>query len=277
MPVPNQGFLLAHQYNDASKLRARQQLHARFSTNGQHLNWWMFEQLDLPPIASVLELGCGPGDLWSQNIERIPEGWDVTLTDFSPGMIEEAERTLRNSGRSFQFAVVDAQEIPYGDGSLDAVIANFMLYHVPDRQRALSQIARVLKPGGHLYAMTNGHTHLQRLRELVEILAPPAERQDTPEIAANSFGLENGAEQLAAWFPQVDLRRFDDALVVTEAEPLVAYVLSSIRAHEILSDLPEHEIDRRVAQLRAALEHEIAERGSIRIAKDPGLFIAGAR
>ncbi|MDP9409463.1 MAG: hypothetical protein M3P70_03005, partial [Actinomycetota bacterium] len=69
----------------------------------------------------------------------------------------------------------------------------------------------------------------------------------------------------------------EDSLVVTQAKPLVAYVLSTNRAHEILSGLPKDEIDRRVLDLGAALEREIAERGAIRITKDPGLFIARTR
>lgn len=277
MPSPDQAYLLEHQYSDASKLKARTELHLRFSTNPNNLYLWMFDQIDLPPVARLIELGCGPGNLWTRNMQRIPEGWDVTLTDFSPGMLAEAERNLRDSGRSFRYELVDAQDMPYVDGSFDAVIANFMLYHLPDRQRAFSQIARVLNPGGHLYAMTNGRTHLQRLRELVEILAPPAERRDTPETAADTFGLETGSGQLAPWFSEVELRRFEDSLVVTQAEPLVAYVLSTNRAHEILSGLPKDEIDRRVLDLGAALEREIAECGAIRITKDPGLFIARTR
>ncbi len=277
MPSPDQSYLLEHQYNDASKLEARQALHERFSTNPQDLNLWMFEQIDLPPAARLLELGCGPGKLWTQIIQRIPIGWDITLSDFSVGMLREAERNLRDSGRSVRFAIVDAQEIPYSDGSFDAVIANFMLYHVPDRPRAFSEIVRVLKPGGHLYAMTAGREHLREIPRMRELLALPAERRDTSDADGGNFSLENGAEQLAPWFAEVELRRFEDSLVITEVEPLVAYVLSSNRAHEILSALPKEEVDRRVSELRATLERELAERGAIRIAKDPGLFIARNR
>ncbi len=112
---------------------------------------------------------------------------------------------------------------------------------------------------------------------VVDLLAPPAERRDTSETVAGNFDLENGAEQLAPWFADVELRRFDDSLVVTEVEPLVACVLSSIRAHEILRALPQEEVDRRVSELRATLERRLAERGAIHITKDPGLFIARNR
>lgn len=273
MPSPNQTYLLQHQYADASKLTARMALHERFSTNRNNVSAWMFDQIELPPEARVLELGCGPGTLWTRNADRIPDGWDITLTDFSAGMLEEARRNLLDSGLTVRFAVVDAQDIPYASDSFDAVIANFMLYHVPDRPRALSEIARVLRPGGYLYAMTNGRTHMREVADLRELLAPPDDRHATSEPGGN-FDLENGADQLLAWFPEVDIRRFEDALVVTEAEPLVAYILSSNRAHEVLSPLPPREAERRVSALRAAVERRLADEDAIHITKDPGLFIA---
>jgi SAM-dependent methyltransferase len=273
MPSPNQAYVLEHQYADASKLGARMALHERFSTNPHKLSAWMFDHLELPPEARVLELGCGPGTLWTQNAHRIPDGWDLTLTDFSAGMLEEARRNLRDTGLTVRFAVVDAQDIPYAGNSFDAVIANFMLYHVPDRPGALSEIARVLRPGGYLYAMTNGRTHMREVADLRELLAPPDDRHATSEPGGN-FDLEKGADQLLAWFPEVGIRRFEDALVVTEAEPLVAYVMSSNRAHEILSPLPPRETERRVSALRAAVGRRLSDEGAIRITKDPGLFIA---
>src|SRR5262249_16734842 len=139
-------------------------------------------------------------------------------------MAGEAVRSLKIDAR-FRFVVADAQQLPFGDAAFDRVIANHMLYHVPDRAGALAEIRRVLRPGGRFYAATNGRDHLRELGELVARFAP-----DWTGWAAGSnsqgFRLENGAEQLARWFPRVELRRYEDALVVTEAEPLLAYVLS---------------------------------------------------
>src|SRR5438128_5363777 len=97
------------------------------------------------------------------DISRIPAEWDITLSDFSQGMLDEARQRLRESPHQFVFAVVDAQAIPYPDQVFAAVIANHMLYHVPDRPTALAEIRRVLKPGGHFYASTVGVNHLREL------------------------------------------------------------------------------------------------------------------
>ena len=83
-------YLLNEQYKNADNLTARAQLHIRFSTNRYRWQSWLFDQFDLPPDARVIELGTGPSWLWVENIQRIPAGWNITLTDFSPGMIDEA-------------------------------------------------------------------------------------------------------------------------------------------------------------------------------------------
>src|SRR5207253_1882718 len=124
----------------------------------------------------------------------------------------------------FSFAVADAQTVPFARASFDAVIANHMLYHVPDRAQALSEIRRVLRPGAQLYATTVGRDHMRELHDRFRQIAPHL----TPEADrwGDSFNLENGREQLLQWFPSVTLHPYEDALLVTEVEPLVAYLLS---------------------------------------------------
>ena len=137
---------LHHQYADPSNLDARVALHQLYSTHPQGWNEWVLNQFDLPPEARILELGCGPGHLWRSNLERLPEGWRIVLSDLSRGMVRTARRSLRivdHAGeRWFSFTVHDAQTLPYPDGSFDAVVANHMLYHVPNKWHALSEIYR---------------------------------------------------------------------------------------------------------------------------------------
>lgn len=259
-PSSNQEYLLTQQYQDGSRLAARARLHARFRTNSYGWPRWLFEHLHMPSQGSVLELGCGPAWLWMRNMDRIPADWNITLTDFSPGMLDEARQNLRESAHPFAFAVVDAQAIPYPDDSFDAVIANHMLYHVPDRPAALAEIRRVLKPGGRFYASTLGANHL---RELADVF--PDSGFDARHRF--SFNLENGGEQLAAHFAQVTLHRYDDALVVTEAEALVAYLLSmSPRASALSEDAH--------AVLIKRVDERIAVEGPIQLTMDMGMFEA---
>ena len=264
---------LSKQYRTASNLNARIELHRRFSTNPYGWHRWIFDQFHLAADCRILELGCGPADLWLENLERIPPGWQITLSDFSPGMVQEAQKQLSNSKHPFSFKVIDAQKIPLPDAHLDAVIANHMLYHVPDRPQALREIHRVLKPGACLYASTVGKNHMKESLELAAtMLSSGVNAGRTGGDAKNElppvpFTLENGAEQLAPWFGPITLHRYPDELVVTESEPFMAYILSGIAQR---AAVPADKLDK----LRHYVENEIARHSAIHITKDSGLFVA---
>ena len=251
---------LEKQYKDSTNLQARSSLHQRFSANKYGWQSWVFDHFDLPAGCRILELGCGPGTLWLDNLSRIPIGWEILLSDFSVGMLEAARQNL-SSHRQFQFKVIDAQSIPLEDGYFDAVIANHMLYHVPNRPAALAEIRRVLKPAGRLYASTGGYQHLVELAGLVGRFnhAVASWGMDT-----NSFILENGIAQLSPWFNEVKLYRYENCLEVTEAAPLVDYILSGRPRIQ-----PE-----RQSEFREFIAHELeAQAGSFHVTIDTGLFV----
>ena len=252
---------LREQYKDGSNLSARIRLHQRFSTNRYGLMRWMFDHFQIPENARVLELGCGTGILWRSPVP-VPPGWRVILTDMSDGMIRETRGNLARLGRSFSYSQADAQALPFRDSSFDAVIANHMLYHVPDVSRALGEIRRVLKPSGFCYAATMG---VANMREIDELAARFFSIPRMTEASAR-FGLESGEAYMRRAFSEVNLERYPDSLVVTEAAPLMEYICS-MRVRSRVSD-------EQVAGLRRHLENEIAARGEIRISKDSGMFIA---
>jgi ubiquinone/menaquinone biosynthesis C-methylase UbiE len=256
-------YLKTDQYRDSTNLDARVIIHQRFSTNPYGWFNWVFDTfLKLPNNAKILELGCGPGYLWKECAERIPAGWDITLSDLSSGMLDAAWRNLVVTGRTFQFKEIDAQSIPYPDESFDAVIANHMLYHVPDRSKALAEIKRVLKPNGHLFATTIGKNHLKEIADLLRRIS----LGNTFESFGSPFTLENGFEQLIHVFTKVVVSRYSDNLHVTEVEPIIAFIRSSIHATKLSED--------GIANIRLDLETELKEKGKIFIAKDSGLFEA---
>jgi SAM-dependent methyltransferase len=253
------------QYRDSGNLDARVALHQQFSTNSYGWFRWVFDQLSLPADGAVLELGCGPAYLWQGNADRTPVGWTIVLSDASTGMVRAAQRDPGTAHDRRGYAVIDAQAIPFAAARFDVVIANHMLYHVPDKGRALSEIRRVLVPGGRLYASTVGQGHMRELDEMLNA-AQPGLRPPSSGAAA-SFLLENGEAQLSPWFSSVRLVRYEDSLSVDQPEPLVAYARSMPRVPSQPDALD------RFAQL---VEREIAAQGAVRITKDSGLFCCTA-
>jgi ubiquinone/menaquinone biosynthesis C-methylase UbiE len=263
MPNISDPEYVSEQYQDESNLNARIQLHHRFSTNKYGWHRWVFDQLNLSPDSHILELGGGTGLLWLENLNRVPAGWDITLSDLSPGMVQEAQRNLCHSQRHFDFGVIDAQAISLEDDIFDAVIANHVLYHVPDRTKAFSEIRRVLRPGGRFYASTIGRAHLRELDELVHTFDPSWDPWGGG--LTDSFLLENGLDQLSEWFSRATLHRYEDDLVITEARPLVAYVLSGAA---------ESAVTGRELEFSEFVEQELALHDTIYVTKDSGMFEA---
>lgn len=256
-------YLKDDQYRDSKNLDTRVIIHQRFSTNPYGWFKWVFDHLlALPENARIMELGCGHANLWKENADRIPTGWKVTLSDLSPGMVDAAWRNLVVTGRPFKFEEFDAKSIPYKAETFDAVIANHMLYHLPDRPKGLSEIKRVLKPGGCLFATTIGEQHLKEMNDWM--LRVSEDRLSA--IFHLPFLLETGADQLQEYFTSVTMERYSDDLEVTEIEPVIAYIRSGFSSEDI--------IEPKLIKLQQELESVLAQKGKIFITKDSGLFKA---
>lgn len=270
-PFHDKNFLRRHQYKDSSNLNARAALHRRFATAEVAWHPWVFQHLELRPGEAVLECGAGPGWLWRENLDRIPGGCQITLTDLSAGMVSEAAEALKTAVTDFRFQTASIEALPFEDDRFDVVVANHMLYHVADRPAALAEVKRVLKKNGRFYAATNGADHMRELNEIGRALFPDAltalqySRLQRGDSMSLSFRLENGHGQLEPFFSQVDLLLYQDSLRVTEAEPLVKYALSVIE-QKALPNAARQSIHKYISQ-------QIAESGAIHITKSTGLFV----
>ena len=215
---------LKNQYQDASNISARINLHSLYSQNPQGWFPWIYEQLNLKSDTKVLELGCGDGELWKENKEKLPEQIELYLTDISEGMLRDARREIGVRDKRFHFQTADACEIPYEDDVFDVVTANHVLFYCEDIGRACKEIRRVLKPGGIFVCGAYGSNHMKEVSQLVQkfdehiILSA--------EHLYERFGKENGFDILKPYFDKIEWRQYEDYLIVPEPEPLIAYVLS---------------------------------------------------
>jgi len=257
-------YLKRLQYANSGNLDARIRLHKQFSTNPHGVFHWFFDYAlaNTPAQASLLEVGSGSGELWVAVKELVPAGWDVTLSDFSMGILNDAKTKLAGVAFEPEYREIDVQSIPYPDASFDAIFANFMLYHVPDRDKAIAELRRVLKPDGVLFAATLGEEHMKEYNQLVYEILQTGEFQ--VGMVNRAFSLENGAEQLGKSFKQIDLHIYNDDLRVTEVEPMVDYFLSLA-----LSMVTSEHVEKFTETVRGI----IAKEGELFIQKHTGVFI----
>jgi ubiquinone/menaquinone biosynthesis C-methylase UbiE len=99
------------------------------------------------PYGRALELGCGTG-FFLLNLMQGGVAEKGSVTDLSPGMVKVALRNAKQLGLDVDGRVADAEGIPYPDDTFDLVVGHAVLHHIPDVQQALSEVLRVLKPGG---------------------------------------------------------------------------------------------------------------------------------
>ena len=220
----NQTDSVKHQYSSDKNLFARINLHAKHSTNKQGFFPWLFGQYHFAENDIILELGCGNATQWKEKTATLPPGSKLTLSDFSEGMLQAAKENLPPAP-NISFQQIDIQNIPYPNSTFDTVIANHMLYHVPDIGSALSEVSRVLKTGGKFYATTTTsggiRQYLHNVMQKLD-LDTGAFSQEIP------FNMENGSKILARHFPQVKRHDYLDSLAITHTKDLMDWLESSI-------------------------------------------------
>lgn len=215
---------LKSQYLNSSNISARINLHKEYAANKKGWFPWLFEQCQIQPGDTILEIGCGDASLWRENRERIPENIKIILSDLSDGMMRDVKRSIGKKDERFRFDVMDAHQIHMPDASVDLLIANHVLFYCEDLQQVFREIKRVLKSDGIFICSTYSGSHMKEISELVK------EFDDRIVLSADRlyerFGKENGKELLQKEFKDVVWVQYEDHLSVTDADALLAYILS---------------------------------------------------
>lgn len=124
--------------------------------------------------AIVADLGCGAGVILCDVLLRRPM-WKGHGLDISPAAVDYAERLAKHQGvaERADFCTGNISNLPYADDSLDVLIASEVIEHTPDPERVLREIARALRPGGHLILTmpmeSNTPAHIQSLSRVEDL------------------------------------------------------------------------------------------------------------
>ncbi len=262
-------YLRDVQYRDSRELAKRADLHTRYRTAAISAFAWfghmVGEQVGWPDGAHVLDVGCGPGALWRELAGTVPSTMRLTLADLSPGMVDEAVAVASAAGAfaDVRGQVADARELPFDDAAFDLVVSTYALYHVPEPERAVDELARVVRPGGAVAIMTNGPGHLREIAGLLTTVFGSIGGFRVNE----RFSPVTAAAALIERFDAVAWHRYDDELHVTDVDDLLRFATSTPPASEASPA--------QLAQMRAAALATMAgNAGTFVVSKDTGAFIA---
>lgn len=109
-------------------------------------------KFDLRGVSSILDVGSGAGQIAGHLLKYADPKAKVTCTDLSQPMLRRARTRLKSD--TPEFVAADLARLPFADGSFDCVTCGYVLEHLPNPEPGLSEMARVLKPGGRLLLLT---------------------------------------------------------------------------------------------------------------------------
>ncbi len=250
--------VVKQQYATANNLGTRISIHDKYSTNKLGFGNWIFSNYRIDKGAKVLELGCGTGDMWKDKESVICTCSKIILSDFSEGMVATTRDNI-GSYDNIEYKVLDIQDIPYEDATFDIVIANMMLYHVPDIDKGLMEVRRVLKREGRFYCATYGE------HGIIEYLSKILSAYGVEDNINKNFTLQNGYEILSKIFSKVEKKEYIDSLAVTNIDDMVDYIYS-LSSMTSLNGVPKQVIN------DILTENTID--GVLNVPKEYGMFIS---
>ncbi|MBE5818731.1 MAG: class I SAM-dependent methyltransferase [Clostridiales bacterium] len=247
----------SEQYKTATNLNIRISIHQKYSVNKQGISNWIVSHYDFKPNSHVLELGCGTGAMWKDNPQLIAQCNELVLTDISEGMLKET-KVLLEQYNNICYKVVDAINIPYEDKTFDYIIANMMLYHTSNLNKALSEISRVLKADGVFSCVTYGENGIMPYLE--KLLS----EYNFNSSMNKSFTIQNGEQSLSKHFSHVQRVDYPDRLEVTDSNDVVEYIKSCSSMPDF--NCPDDETVKKIVEAQMI-------NGVITIPKEYGMFI----
>jgi SAM-dependent methyltransferase len=268
-PRTDRRRLTERAYATPTPLRARAALY-EYEHDRVDLVPWVLRRVSWVDCVRVLDVGCGPGRYLDAIGALNPDTERVGL-DLSPGMAQAAKR-------AGEVLVGDAQRLPFATRSFDAALAPHMMYHVPEIDLALTELARVLRPGGPLVVVTNGAAHLPEIFELLTEAAREASRHTSapPARTFERFSVQTADAMLRAVFDEVELERLSRRIAVPVPAPVVEYVESMRSLYDAWLPAP----DLWPAVMRAVrdrVEKTLDEAGAWRTTSDVGCFVCRNR
>lgn len=255
------------QYQTTDLLRVRVETHARYSERQIDLDAACVRALGLTGGESLLDVGCGPG-AFPRYLRAHGHSGRLAGLDQSAAMIADASEA--SAGLGIEWYTGEANALPFPDGAFAIISARHMLYHVPDIPGALREFARVVGPGGTVFATTNGAENVPHITEMEHALAA---HFGLPDIARTTepFNTANAGTILATVYPKIDETILANAFIFTEPEPIVRYIMTMIAVQQtaaqptLLADIHDW--------LRAETIRRLAAMGGIwRDPKDVGLY-----
>ncbi len=264
---------LQYQYGSTEKLKIRQEAHRLYSERSDSFMSWVLDIVEPRSGDTLADIGCGPGAYYSA-IAQLDAGPSLHVlgVDMSTAMLAEAKQRGAASCITLDTIQADTQCLPLADDCCQRVMANHILYHVPDQVAALTEMARILSPGGRIVLATND-AGAGRVLEDAHDTAALALGLTCPHGLDERFSLDH-LDLVQSVFPTARVIVREDAFLFPDSDSALRYYATGMI--DRVEPLPTDGSHRAklLPLVQAQLDAIIAEQGELRVPKNSGCFVA---
>lgn len=255
-----------------SDLAVRIDIHNKFG--GRDIDSWMLDLIDLKPGSKILDVGCGAGKQCFSYHEYLKGNADITGGDVSEDLLAQARTENTSHATNIPFITLDFNKrFPFEDNTFDFTSCCFAIYYAEDVPFTLSEMLRVLKPGGK--AFTTGP--MPQNKQLFYDVIREATHKPIPPMPGSSRYESEFLPVFQKLFSSVEVHLFENPLTFESAEPFVAYTRASLAEdRKIWTSLFEgkDDFEKVMQSIQQVAEKRIKEEGKLVMTKVVGGFLA---
>lgn len=214
-------------------------------------------RIDPPRVQVALELASGTGRVTRHLRKVLPTAARLVASDISPDMLSVARE--KSGTANIEWEHIDAQELPFAEGSIDLVVCCFGYMFVPDKSKAFREAHRVLRPGGQLIFTTWDQLEANHASQVFRQLAKKYLPDPLPECYNLPFSMAEETT-ITGWLQEAGFSRIKvekiahSAVSPTAKEAAEGLTRGGVIYNEIMSRNPAW-----IEELRTSVEQELAK------------------
>jgi ubiquinone/menaquinone biosynthesis C-methylase UbiE len=253
-------------------LLARIDIHKKYGS--RDIDEWMLHQLSPQKSTRILDVGCGAGKQCFLFYKALEGDADITGGDVNPELLEKARQENAKIGNRIKFIDLNFnQRFPIDDNQFDLLTCCFAIYYAEDIPFTISEMHRVLKPGGRLF--TTGPMP-ENKRLFYDIIFEATQKPIPPMPGSSRYSSQiyNAIESL---FSHVSIHIFENPLVFETVDPFLAYTRASLSEdRKLWKGLFDASADfeQAMEKIKTVAERRLAEDGQLVMTKVVGGFTA---
>lgn len=255
-----------------SDLAVRINIHDQFG--GKDIDQWMLEVLKIQPGSRILDVGCGAGKQCFLYIDHLNGAAEVSGGDVSEDLLKKAVEENEKRGNPVTFLPLNFDKsFPFESNYFDLVSCCFAIYYAEDVPYTISEMHRILKPGGRLF--TTGP--LPDNKKIFYEIIHEASQKPIPPMPGSSRYESQFLKTMQDQFSKVEVFRFENPLSFPAVDPFLAYTKASLSEdRKLWTSLfnGKEEFDQLMEKIRIVAQRRLEADGSLVMTKVVGGFLA---